>query len=609
MKGLATSTYREMRVLTRGRFLYLQRFLNLILPTVYVFTHLMSSGFDLEQVNGLEVLVGTTILCSFMAWIMGILSVADCISSEKREGTIGLLMMTPLKAYEILLGKWLSNSLSYLFNILALVPLFTILLINGGITLLDVVESMVAIYANFFLASCIGLLISARTEESRTTWMAAMSAILVGIAAMLFVSSLMPFNVRGIPRPMALAPQFMGIHLHPTDFITRMSFWINGIPSPTDLLDFNSVWIHAFFWGLISVRLLMMASSALRQYWKTEMMDVESLTQPDSRAVRFREFLQRASHPLHTLALERRNGAAPGTDGKEDSPRPAHVSCDDTNPIEKFWLRNSKLPPWQLAVFGVYEAVFLTLLLCIFYVMQDRFSGVINWLQLCVGLLLLAMTFDMLFKFAAVMEICRKIIEDKANSGLELITTTPVPDDQMLAGMRRALNRLVRRYQITSICFFGSILALAVGDIILSRQETIYYLRARTDGLAGSLALVSLTLLIGSLFDWRHLIQRGIAAATASHSILGCSLRIFIRTTLIPYGALIITTIGWHQFIDNTDISSPDYYRRFLLIIPAFLAIKVTLFHWPAIRAGQKLRNFRSLLQSAMVSGHAGKGS
>src|SRR5438309_5797837 len=44
-------------------------------------------------------------------WILVPLLTADCISREKREGTLGLLFLTPLTAHGIVVGKTLVHGL------------------------------------------------------------------------------------------------------------------------------------------------------------------------------------------------------------------------------------------------------------------------------------------------------------------------------------------------------------------------------------------------------------------------------------------------------------------------------------------------------------------
>ena len=44
-------------------------------------------------------------------WVLVPLLVADCLSRERREGTLGLLFLTPLTANDIVIAKGLSHGL------------------------------------------------------------------------------------------------------------------------------------------------------------------------------------------------------------------------------------------------------------------------------------------------------------------------------------------------------------------------------------------------------------------------------------------------------------------------------------------------------------------
>src|SRR5262245_12231573 len=52
----------------------------------------------------------------------GIRGTSDALSQEKREGTLGLLFLTDLKGYDVVLGKLLSVSINSIYGILAVTP-------------------------------------------------------------------------------------------------------------------------------------------------------------------------------------------------------------------------------------------------------------------------------------------------------------------------------------------------------------------------------------------------------------------------------------------------------------------------------------------------------
>ena len=95
------------------------------------------------------VLTGGAVL---FALISGPRSTADTISEEKREGTLGLLFLTDLKGYDIVLGKMVAGSLNSFYSVMAVLPMLAIpLLMGGGITLAEFGRmALVTVSALFF---------------------------------------------------------------------------------------------------------------------------------------------------------------------------------------------------------------------------------------------------------------------------------------------------------------------------------------------------------------------------------------------------------------------------------------------------------------------------
>src|SRR5262249_27118625 len=68
-------------------------------------------------------------------WLMiaGARLTGDCLSSEKREGTLGFLFLTDLRAYDIVLGKLTATSVNMLYGLLALIPVMALPTLLGGV--------------------------------------------------------------------------------------------------------------------------------------------------------------------------------------------------------------------------------------------------------------------------------------------------------------------------------------------------------------------------------------------------------------------------------------------------------------------------------------------
>ena len=105
---------------------------------------------------------------------------ADCISHERREGTIGLLFLTPLKAREIVLSKGLVHGVRALSLWIAVLPVLTIAFLLGGVTWKEAALSVLMNFSSICWALAAGLIASSFTKP----WLRAM--LLSGGLAMCF---------------------------------------------------------------------------------------------------------------------------------------------------------------------------------------------------------------------------------------------------------------------------------------------------------------------------------------------------------------------------------------------------------------------------------------
>jgi ABC-type Na+ efflux pump permease subunit len=114
---------------------------------------------------------------------------ADCIARERRDGTLGLLFMTPLTASSIVLGKILAQMLRAVTLWLAVLPLLTIPFIYGGITWNDVANFLIVEVCAGIFCLAAGVLASSLTENRAISFVLAF--LLVGV----FVNGVRQFEL------------------------------------------------------------------------------------------------------------------------------------------------------------------------------------------------------------------------------------------------------------------------------------------------------------------------------------------------------------------------------------------------------------------------------
>ena len=98
-------------------------------------------------------------------WIVVPLMTADCLSREKREGTLGLLFLTNLSAREIVFAKATAAGLVGLTLWLAVVPIMTVPLLLGGLPAWEILFSCALALGSLCGALAAALLASAMSRN------------------------------------------------------------------------------------------------------------------------------------------------------------------------------------------------------------------------------------------------------------------------------------------------------------------------------------------------------------------------------------------------------------------------------------------------------------
>jgi len=117
--------------------------------------------------------IGQTLFCVLTAGaglyclFAGVRSTADCLSEEKRDGTLGLLFLTNLRGYDIVLGKLAANSLGTVYGVLSIIPALGIPILLGGTSAGQFTRVSVALLVMLFFSLTAGMLASAVCRSSR----------------------------------------------------------------------------------------------------------------------------------------------------------------------------------------------------------------------------------------------------------------------------------------------------------------------------------------------------------------------------------------------------------------------------------------------------------
>jgi ABC-type transport system involved in multi-copper enzyme maturation permease subunit len=99
--------------------------------------------------------------------VAGVFLTADCLSEEKREGTLGLLFLTDLRGYDVVLGKLFARSLTACYGVFALFPVLALSLTLGGVTAGELWRMMLVCLNALFLSLTTGMLVSVLSRKAQ----------------------------------------------------------------------------------------------------------------------------------------------------------------------------------------------------------------------------------------------------------------------------------------------------------------------------------------------------------------------------------------------------------------------------------------------------------
>lgn len=170
---------RELRVASRRRSTFWLRFLmplGLLLLATWV---LVVSDRESQREIGKVIFYLLTGGLTLFALTSGMRSTADSLAEEKREGTLGLLFLTDLRGYDVVVGKLLANSLSVFYGVLAVLPILAVPLLMGGVAGAEVGRMAIVLVNTLLFSLSAGMLASAWCKNARSAVFTTLLLILV----------------------------------------------------------------------------------------------------------------------------------------------------------------------------------------------------------------------------------------------------------------------------------------------------------------------------------------------------------------------------------------------------------------------------------------------
>jgi hypothetical protein len=382
---------REMRVAARRRGTYGTRTLIAGLAALAFGVCYLASLVD-PSISFVKTLFwGLSGMCLGYCLLAGRLMTADCLSREKREGTLGLLFLTDLKGFDVVFGKLAATSLDGLYGLLAVFPVLALPLLAGGMTGGEVGRMVLVLVNTFLFSAAIGLFVSAVSRDEQRVKGANLALLLCLAGLPPAIGLVLESVVPGFKPP---AQFFYSCPV--------FSFWkcaaVNYKISPAD-----------FWWSIettfnLTLACLLAACLLAPRSWRDKPVSARSLRKKGERRHRW------------------------WRDGKTERAAAFRRLLLDRNAY--FWLAaRPYLKAWHVwAAMGLLASLRLVTTLDVKNIEQEA--------NVAFALLL-----SLLLKLWITTEAARQLAQDKKSGAFEVLLSTPLTVQDILRGQRLALRR------------------------------------------------------------------------------------------------------------------------------------------------------------------------
>jgi len=512
---------RELRVASRRHATYSMRLaVALVAIVIGIFVYL--AGVRLPKATAARhIFTGLSAVGLLYGLAAGRRFTADCVSEEKREGTLGLLFLTHLKGYDVILGKLAATSLNGFFCLLAIFPVIAIPLLMGGVTSGEFWRMVLVLLNTFLFSLAIGVFASVLSWNPRRAmganflWLLLIAGGLPACAAV--IAYFTPAHVF-VPEMLYPCPGFSFYLVEDVNYRARtQDFW------------WSAAIIHTLTWLLVAL-----SSSIVMRTWHD---------QPGEKGkLRWRERWERlvfgAPHRRRSLRKRLLN----------------------VNPF--LWLASRA---W-FKPFGVWVAVAFVAGWWLYL----RFSLKFDWSDenFCFATALLL---NCLLKLWIAVETGQRLAEDQKIGALELLLSTPLSTRDIVRGQWLSLRRQFLRPLLL-------VLAIELFLVIAIPRHTFQTdNRIRAFGIGG---LIFLVFDLVALF-WVAM-ATALVSKSPNHASVSTVLRVLIAPWIV-FGMIAALMNLW-TFTMKTDKFGWGFYLTLWIVLSLFADLGFGIPAWWRLR-------------------------
>lgn len=329
-------------------------------------------------------------LCYLTCLFAGVSTTSDCISMERREGTLGLLFLTDLSGFDVVLGKLAATSATAFYALVALSPVVSVTILLGGVTGMEILRVFCVLVLTLLFSLSAGILASTYMRGPRSASALTLMLIVLPTSA--------PFLLQAV--------------LFHQQWAAMETPWLHWIRIPSSAYAMAM----AFNWGVgsratdfvpslivlaaCSVGMLAWASLALPHCWQES--PAASGSQPQS--------------PADRQAVTR-----------EDRRR---ASILDLDPVAWLSLRR----PWRVRVPWSYFAAAAGIWIVGGLLSND------SWTDEYAAHVVTLLSLSVILRLSIASEASRRFLEERRSGALELLLATSLPVKSIVHGHLRGLR-------------------------------------------------------------------------------------------------------------------------------------------------------------------------
>lgn len=403
-------------------------------------------------------LTGSAVLYALLS---GVRATSDCLSEEKREGTLGLLFLTDLKGYDVVLGKLVANSVNAFYSVVAVLPVLAIPLLMGGLTPGEFGRMSLVAVNSLFASLAIGMFVSAISRSPQ-------KAMLTTLVLLVLLTAVLP-ALGAFFANLSKRPWLQVALALPSAGFSYYRAWDTPYRLQTEQFWYSILLLHSLGWVC-----LVLASVIAPRVWQDK--------PPGTTRLRWRERWR-----LWTL------GNLPERTGFRNQ-------LLSQNPF--YWLASrARYKPLLVWAF-----LALVASIWVWGVARHRRDWLLDGMYITTALFL-----NSVMKVWLAVETTGRLAEERKAGTLELLLSTPLDVPDILRGQLLALRRQFLG-PVVVVLTVETLFLLAALSNPLSTDRTFVILL----WLAGMLMLVADLLALYWVSMWQGLTARNLARATTA---------------------------------------------------------------------------------------------